>query len=55
MERQLVLIEEPVDWRLDKRTREIGLKGVALAREAVRQARAQARKESTDAGHSSAA
>jgi hypothetical protein len=37
MERQLVLIEErEADYRLDERTREIGRRGVAAAREALR-------------------
>jgi hypothetical protein len=39
MERQLVLIEErSTDYRLDDRTREIGRRGVAAAREALRKA-----------------
>lgn len=44
MTRQLVLIEDAklgfgaTDWRLDERTREIGRKGVAEAREALREA-----------------
>jgi len=39
MERQLVLIEERgSDYRLDERTREIGRRGVAAAREALRNA-----------------
>lgn len=39
MERQLVLIEERgTDYRLDERTREIGRRGVAAAREALRNA-----------------
>lgn len=38
MERQLVLIEERgADYHLDTRTREIGRRGVAAAREALRQ------------------
>jgi hypothetical protein len=39
MERQLVLLEAPVDWRLDERTREIGRRGVANARAALQSAR----------------
>jgi hypothetical protein len=39
MERQLVLLETPVDWRLDERTREIGRRGVASARAALRSTR----------------
>ncbi|MGQ0617865.1 MAG: hypothetical protein ACT4PW_12890 [Acidimicrobiia bacterium] len=39
MERQLALIEEPSDWRLDEHTRQAGREGVAKAREALRQAR----------------
>lgn len=39
MERQLVLIEERgTDYQLDERTREIGRRGVAAAREALRKA-----------------
>ncbi|HMC41618.1 MAG TPA: hypothetical protein VKI20_01310 [Acidimicrobiales bacterium] len=38
MERQLVLLEEaPREWRLDDRTREVGRRGVAAARQALRQ------------------
>ena len=37
MERLLVLIEERgADYRLDERTREIGRRGIAAAREALR-------------------
>lgn len=43
--RQLVLIDkdedERTEWRLDERTREIGLKGVAEARAALRAALAR--------------
>jgi hypothetical protein len=39
MELQLVLIEErDADYRLDDRTREIGRRGIAAAREALRKA-----------------
>lgn len=39
MERQLVLIEhDETDWRLDELTREAGRRGLAAAREALRQA-----------------
>ena len=39
MKRQLILLEAPDEpWRLDERTREIGRRGVARAREALRQA-----------------
>jgi hypothetical protein len=38
MERQLILLEQDADWRLDERTREIGRAGVARAREALRAA-----------------
>lgn len=39
MARQLALIEvKDKDWKLDDRTREVGRKGVAAAREALRQA-----------------
>ena len=41
MELQLVLIEErEADYRLDDRTREIGRRGIAAAREALRKAAA---------------
>lgn len=41
MDRQLVLIEERgADYRLDERTREIGRRGIAAAREALRKAAA---------------
>ncbi|MEA3077832.1 MAG: hypothetical protein QOF60_2740 [Actinomycetota bacterium] len=41
MERQLVLIEDGgADYRLDERTREIGRRGVAAARETLRKAKA---------------
>jgi hypothetical protein len=40
MERQLVLIEDSgADYRLDERTREVGRRGVAAAREALRKAK----------------
>jgi hypothetical protein len=35
MARQLRLLEADTDWRLDERTRELGLKGVAAARKAL--------------------
>ena len=39
MNDQLVLLDDDDrEWRLDERTREIGRRGVALAREALRQA-----------------
>lgn len=39
MERQLVLLEGPrTEWRLDERTREVGLEGVRKARAALRDA-----------------
>jgi hypothetical protein len=39
MNDQLVLLEDDErQWRLDERTREIGRRGIALAREALRQA-----------------
>lgn len=41
MELQLVLIEErSADYRLDDRTREIGRRGIAAAREALQKAAA---------------
>jgi hypothetical protein len=44
MARQLVLIEAPTDeqWRLDDSTRELGRRGVAEARRALREATAMA-------------
>jgi hypothetical protein len=45
MERQLVLIEERgADYRLDERTREIGRRGVAAARDALRKSVAESAK-----------
>jgi hypothetical protein len=42
MELQLVLIEErAADYRLDDRTREIGRRGIAAAREALRKAESE--------------
>jgi hypothetical protein len=38
MTRQLSLIESPPEWRLDDRTREVGRRGVAEARAALRRA-----------------
>ena len=38
MNDQLVLLDDDRQWRLDERTREIGLRGVAQAREALHQA-----------------
>ena len=46
MERQLVLIEERgADYRLDERTREIGRRGIAAAREALRKSAADSPRE----------
>ena len=42
MERQLILLEQDAEWRLDEHTREIGRAGVAKAREALRDARQRA-------------
>jgi len=49
MERQLVLLEQPEPWRLDERTKEIGRRGVAKAREALREARREALENQPDA------
>lgn len=38
MTTQLVLLDSGRSWKLDRRTREIGKRGVAQAREALRQA-----------------
>ena len=35
MQRQLTLIDESPEWRLDEHTREVGMQGVARAREAL--------------------
>ena len=35
MKQQLVLIETPPEWRLDDSTRELGLRGLAEARQAL--------------------
>ena len=46
MERQLVLIEErEADYRLDERTREVGRRGIAAAREILRQAPSETPKQ----------
>ena len=56
MERQLVLIETADhDWRLDERTKEIGLRGVELARQQLREARRAAHESSAREDHPSAA
>lgn len=47
---QLRLIDNPRPWRLDERTRAIGRKGVAQAREALRQGR-RSRGQPPDADH----
>ena len=49
MERQLALIESPADWRLDEETKEIGRDGIAQARQALLQARVEARAHRADA------
>jgi hypothetical protein len=38
MERQLTLLEGPDRWQLDQRTRDVGRRGVAAARAALRAA-----------------
>jgi hypothetical protein len=43
MEQQLLLLEPPErPWELDERTRQVGRRGLELAREALRQAARQA-------------
>lgn len=37
MERQLVLVEADRNWKLDEETREAGRRGIAKARELLRQ------------------
>jgi hypothetical protein len=49
MERQLVLIDAPVEWRLDEETKEIGRDGIARARDALREARLAALERRADA------
>lgn len=56
MERQLALIEEPgSDYRLDDNTREVGRRGVAAAREALRKADHDTRDEGSHPSRRSAA
>jgi hypothetical protein len=56
MELQLVLIEAADhDWRLDERTKEIGLRGVELARQRLRDARRSVLEVSARQEHPSAA
>jgi len=45
MERQLVLLEQEDPFRLDDRTKEIGRRNVARAREALRRARSEANQQ----------
>jgi hypothetical protein len=45
MEKQLQLLEPPKDWRLEPEVREIGLRGISAAREALEQAHRDARSE----------
>ena len=43
MEKQLVLIEEPVrEWQLDEETRRTGRRGLELARHALQEAQRRA-------------
>ena len=56
MELQLVLIEAADhDWRLDEHTKEIGLRGVELARKRLRDARRAALEVGAHDDHASAA
>jgi hypothetical protein len=48
MERQLVLLEQEDPFRLDEQTKEIGRRGVAEAREALRRARQAALEKRAD-------
>jgi hypothetical protein len=48
MERQLKLLEQDAEWRLDERTREIGRAGVARAREALLAARQRSAAQAAD-------
>jgi hypothetical protein len=36
MDKQLTLLQAPTPWKLDQRTRELGLRGVAEARAVLR-------------------
>jgi hypothetical protein len=56
MERQLVLLEQEPDWRLDAQTREVGRAGLAMARAALRAAaeRAADHPPAASAGRSAA-
>ena len=38
MERQLVLLEQEPEWRIDEQTRDVGRAGIAEARAALRSA-----------------
>ena len=40
MQRQLTLIDDSPEWRLDEHTREVGLQGIARARAALAAAHA---------------
>lgn len=42
MERQLALLEERPDWRLDEETRQVGREGLAAARASLQEARRRA-------------
>ena len=59
MEKQLALLEPERDWKLDQHTREVGLRGVAQARAALRAAAAREadddNQKGTPARHRSAA
>jgi hypothetical protein len=39
MDKQLTLLQAPTPWKLDERTRQVGLRGVAEARAALRAGR----------------
>jgi len=50
MERQLTLLEAPERWQLDQRTREVGRRGVAAARAALRAAAERHQATGTEPG-----
>lgn len=55
MENQLPLIESgPRSWKLDRRTREIGRRGIAQARAALSQANGPVPRDETAARHRAA-
>ena len=54
MARQLALLDTPPDWKIDERTRELGLAGIARARAALVAASRGAAAGATDQQRSAA-